>query len=168
MLAIRALSTVFWSAARLLLISFFCTEFISVLSFHVRVGSERTWGFSPCLKKASSPAFSAVRSRAKYFSEAISSTFLLSRPLRSILYEVAITYRELTRRRGTPLILNGPVTRRTPCSRFLRRTTRLPRKRPASRIRTVPGWRVERGAQARTDLRTYLKPVSQGVRGRSM
>ena len=66
-----------------------------------------------------------------------------------------MTYRELTRRRGTPLILKGPVTSRTPWSRALRRMTRLPRKRPASRIRTVPGCRDLRGAQARTDLRTY-------------
>jgi hypothetical protein len=65
-----------------------------------------------------------------------------------------MTYRELTLRRGTPLILKGPVTRRTPWSRVLRRTTRLPRKRPARRIRTVPGWRVFRGAQERTALRT--------------
>lgn len=65
-----------------------------------------------------------------------------------------MTYRELTRRRGTPLILKGPVTRRTPWSRDFRRMTRLPRKRPARRMRTVPGWRDLRGAQDRTALRT--------------
>jgi len=48
MLAIRALSMAFWSAARLLLICFF-------------------WGFSPCLKKASAPAFSLALSAVKYF-----------------------------------------------------------------------------------------------------
>lgn len=68
-----------------------------------------------------------------------------------------MTYLALTLRIGTPLILKGPVTSRTPCSRFLSRTTRLPRKRPASRIRTVPGWRVSRGDQARIALRIYVE-----------
>lgn len=65
-----------------------------------------------------------------------------------------MTYRELTRRRGTPLILKGPVTRRTPWSRVFRRMTRLPRKRPARRMRTVPASRDLRGVQDRTALRT--------------
>ena len=64
-----------------------------------------------------------------------------------------MTYRALTRRRGTPLILKGPVTRRTPWSRVFRRMTRLPRNRPARRMRTVPGWRVFLGAQERMALR---------------
>ena len=33
----------------------------------------------------------------------------------------------------------GPLTRRRPDLRTLRRTTRLPRKRPARRMSTVPG-----------------------------
>ena len=44
-----------------------------------------------------------------------------------------------TRRRGTPLILKGPVTSRRPDGSCLRKTTRLPLKRPARRMRTVPG-----------------------------
>jgi hypothetical protein len=107
------------------------------------------------LKKASSPAFSLVFSPVKYFGVEISSILAESMPARSTFRDVAMTYLELTRRRGTPLILKGPVTSRTPWSRFLRRTTRLPRNRPASRIRTVPGWREVRGAQARMALRTY-------------
>lgn len=78
-------------------------------------------------------------------------------PARSTFTDVAMTYLELTRRRGTPLILKGPVTSRTPWSRFLSRTTRLPRNRPASRIRTVPGWRVLRGAHGRMVLRTWKR-----------
>ena len=114
----------------------------------------RTWGFSPCLKKDSSPAFSLAFSPVKYFGCEISPSFLSSTPLRSTFCDVAMTYRALTLRSGTPLILKGPVTRRTPWSRFLRRTTRLPRKRPASRIRIVPGCSVFRGAQGRVALRT--------------
>jgi hypothetical protein len=121
---------------------------------HKTGNSARTWGFSPCLKKASSPAFSLVFSAVKYFGFEISSILASSIPARSTFRDVAMTYLELTRRRGTPLILKGPVTSRTPWSRFLRRTTRLPRKRPASRIRTVPGWSELRGAQARMALRT--------------
>lgn len=65
--------------------------------------------------------------------------------------------------------MKGPVTRRTPWSRCLRRTTRLPRKRPARRIRTVPGWRLSRSLVGRTVLRAcsdqlleslFLIPVS--------
>lgn len=99
-----------------------------------------TSGFSPCLKNASSP-FSDLLffSRTKYSGLETLSSVELSMPLRSILVDVAITYREFTRLNGTPLTLNGPVTRRAPCSRCLRRTTRLPRNRPANRISTAPG-----------------------------
>ncbi len=88
------------------------------------------------------------------------SMILASTEEMSTFCDVAMTYRELTRRRGTPLTLKGPVTRRTPWSRDLRRTTRLPRNRPASRIRMVPGWREARGAQGRMALRTCSDRVS--------
>lgn len=55
-----------------------------------------------------------------------------------------MTYREFTRRNGTPLILKGPVTSKAPSFKCLRRTTRLPLKRPARRMRTAPGWREAR------------------------
>lgn len=112
-----------------------------------------TCGFSPCLKKASSPAFSLALSAVKYLGCATSSTFFWSTPARSTFCDVAMTYLEFTLRSGTPLILKGPVTRRTPWSRDLRRTTRLPRKRPARRIRMVPGWSELRGVQGRRALR---------------
>lgn len=114
-----------------------------------------TSGFSPCLKKASSPLFSCFFSLAKYPSSPTFSTVFSSMPFNSTLPEVAITYRALTLRNGTPLTLNGPVTRSTPCERCLSRTTRLPRKRPARRIRMAPGWRVARGLAGFMDLRTW-------------
>ncbi len=146
----------FWSAARLLLISFFCkTMFVSFSSPSDSCLRElRTCGCSPCLKKASSLALSLATSRAKYVGSETSLILAWSTPARSIFCEVAMTYRELTRLRGTPLILKGPVTRRTPWSRVLRSTTRLPLNRPASRMRTVPGVRESRGTQGRRVLRT--------------
>lgn len=113
-----------------------------------------TSGFSPCLKKASSPLLSCFFSLVKYPSSATFSTVFSSTPLSSTFPEVAITYRALTLRNGTPLTLNGPVTRSTPCERCLSRTTRLPRKRPARRMRMAPGWRVARGLAGFMDLRT--------------
>lgn len=116
-----------------------------------------TSGFSPCFRKASSPfCFLLFFSRAKYSGLAILSTTLESRPLRSTFVEVAMTYRAFTLRMGTPLILNGPVTRRAPSLRCLRRTTRLPRKRPARRMRTAPGWRAARGLPSRMVLRACI------------
>ena len=56
-----------------------------------------------------------------------------------------MTYRALTLRSGTPLMRNGPVTRRVPSLRCLRRTTRFPRKRPARMMRIEPGTRDARG-----------------------
>lgn len=102
-----------------------------------------TSGFSPCLKKASSP-FSLFDffSRTKYSGFETLSSAELSTSLRSTLVDVAMTYRAFTLLSGTPLILNGPVTRRVPWSSCLRRTTRLPRNRPARRMRMAPGWRV--------------------------
>jgi hypothetical protein len=50
-----------------------------------------------------------------------------------------MTYAWFTRRSGTPLILYGPDTKRRPDSSAFKQTTRLPRNRPARRIRTVPG-----------------------------
>lgn len=141
MFARRALSMAFWSATRLLDTSFFCTRH-QRKSSHIdllRLFIIRTCAFSPCLKKASSEAFSLAFSPTKYLDVETSLILASGTPARSTLSEVAMTYLELTRRRGTPLILKGPVTSRTPWSRVLSRTTRLPRKRPARRIRTVPG-----------------------------
>jgi hypothetical protein len=91
----RALSIAFWSAARLL-DGFF---FYSIISPYLPGKSNQrrfiflflTSGFSPWLKKASSPFFLSLFSRAKYFSPATSSTFAESIPVRSIFWEVAIT-----------------------------------------------------------------------------
>ncbi len=67
MLASRALSTAFWSAARLLETSFFCDSMLAKPTWTRLVHAFcRTWGFSPFLKKASSPAFSLVLSAVKY------------------------------------------------------------------------------------------------------
>ncbi|GIL85814.1 hypothetical protein Vretifemale_14350 [Volvox reticuliferus] len=52
---------------------------------------------------------------------------------------VAMTYAAFTRRAGTPFSLKGPVTSKRPDGSWLRKMTLLPLKRPASRIRTVPG-----------------------------
>ena len=75
-----------------------------------------------------------------------------------------MTYRAFTLRRGTPLTLNGPVTSSTPCGRCLSSTTRLPRKRPARRMRMAPGTRVGRGAPGRIDLRTCACQLADSVR----
>merc|ERR1719324_113825 len=50
-----------------------------------------------------------------------------------------MAYRWFTRRSGTPFTAYGPVTRSSPLSNCFRKTTRLPRKRPARRMSTVPG-----------------------------
>ena len=83
------------------------------------------------------------------------SRALLSTPERSTLVDVAMTYRAFTRRIGTPLTLKGPVIKRAPCDRCLRRMTRLPLKRPARRMRIVPGSRALRYVVGRTDLRAW-------------
>lgn len=57
----------------------------------------------------------------------------------SILVEVAMTYLWSIRRNGTPLTLNGPVIKIKPESNCFKATTRLPAKRPARMMRTVPG-----------------------------
>ena len=121
-----------------------------------------TSGFSPCLKKASSPLLSCFFSLVKYPSSPTFSTVFWSIPFRSTFMDVAMTYRALTLLNGTPLTLKGPVTSKTPCGRCLRRMTRLPRKRPARRIRTVPGTRDGRGRAGLTDLRTWY-PMSAHV-----
>ena len=54
-------------------------------------GVNRTSGFSPCLKKASSPAFSLTFSEVKYLGCETSSIFLESRPETSTFMEVAMT-----------------------------------------------------------------------------
>merc|ERR1712063_15938 len=64
----------------------------------------------------------------------------------------------LTRRMGTPLTLKGPVTKRRPDPSCFKNTTRLPAKRPARTIKTVPGVMdslslVCRGAALRTARR---------------
>src|SRR5690242_2343143 len=101
-----------------------------------------TSGFSPCFIKLSS-SFSLLDffSRTKYSGLAILSNVDESTPEMSTVVWVAMTYRAFTLLRGTPLILKGPVTRRAPCSRCLRRMTRLPRNRPARRMRTAPGFK---------------------------
>lgn len=58
----------------------------------------------------------------------------------SIFVEVAIRYAGFTRRRGTPLTLNGPEMR-TVSSICFNATTRFPRNLPARMIQTVPGVR---------------------------
>ena len=60
-------------------------------------------------------------------------------PSKSILVEVAITYAWFTRRRGTPLILKGPVTNNNPLSSCFKKTTLFPLNLPANKIKTVPG-----------------------------
>lgn len=134
-------------------------------SFHPITVVLHTSAFSPCFRKASSPfSFLLFFSRAKYSGLEILSRTLESRPLRSTFVEVAMTYRAFTLRMGTPLILNGPVTRRAPSFRCLRRTTRLPRKRPARRMRTAPGCRVARDLPSRMVLRACIDiSVSQLV-----
>ena len=51
------------------------------------------------------------------------------------------------------MTLNGPVTSKRPPSSCLRKTTRLPRKRPARRMSTVPGVIVERSLVGLSTLR---------------
>lgn len=157
--AIIDLSTDFWSSARPAANSFFCVRVSCVPRLDPEV-LNLTSGFSPCLKKASSPVFFAALSLEKYSDLETLSKTVLSNPETSSLVDVAMTYRALTRRIGTPLTLNGPVTRRTPWSRLLRRTTRLPRKRPARRMRTVPGVRDLRSLVGRIDFRTCVKKRS--------
>lgn len=167
----RALSTAFWSLARALATFFFyerkSIQFASSFVLQPTCGIMRqllTSGFSPCLKKASSPLLSCFFSLVKYPSSATFSTVFSSTPLSSTFPEVAITYRALTLRNGTPLTLNGPVTRSTPCERCLSRTTRLPRKRPARRMRIAPGWSVARGLAGFMDLRTCRNERSARIR----
>lgn len=50
-----------------------------------------------------------------------------------------MTYAWFTRRIGTPFSWKGPVTSSRPEGSCFRNTTRLPLKRPASRMSTVPG-----------------------------
>mmetsp|Transcript_43320 Transcript_43320/g.129920 ORF Transcript_43320/g.129920 Transcript_43320/m.129920 type:complete len:275 (-) Transcript_43320:8-832(-) len=60
------------------------------------------------------------------------------------LVHVAMTYACETRLTGTPLSLKGPVTSSRPEGSWPRQMQRLPLKRPARRIRTVPGVMVAR------------------------
>ena len=115
---------------------------------------QHTSGFSPCFINASSPfSFLLFFSRAKYFSSPNFSIVFLSSPDKSTFVDVAMTYLAFTLRRGTPLILKGPVTSTAPSLRCLRRTTRLPRKRPARRMRMVPGAKDARKLVGRPVLR---------------
>src|SRR5262249_36869490 len=67
---------------------------------------------------------------------------------------VAMMYAGSTRRSGTPLTLKGPVTTMGPfLGSCFRTTTRLPRKRPARRIATVPGVTDERSVVYFSDPR---------------
>jgi len=149
------LSMDFWSDARAE-VGFFAYD-VSVRAVE-RAESQHTSGFSPCLKKASS-LFSDLDlfSRTKYSGLETLSNVEPSTPLRSTLVDVAMTYREFTLLSGTPLILNGPVTRSVPWSSCLRRTTRLPRNRPARRMRTAPGWRDSRYFVGLMDFRVCTR-----------
>jgi hypothetical protein len=92
MLARRALSMAFWSAARLEEISFFYTDCQRLLmSPSPPLQIDHTCGFSPCLKKASSPVFCVAFSAVKYLGWAISSIFFSSIPARSTFCDVAMT-----------------------------------------------------------------------------
>lgn len=113
-----------------------------------------TSGFSPCLKKASSPfPLLPLFSLAKYSGLETFSRIFSSTDEMSTLVEVAITQRAFTRRKGQPLQTNGPVTSRTPWSRCLRTIVLFPRKRPARRMTTVPGVMDARVLAGRMALR---------------
>lgn len=58
-------------------------------------------------------------------------------------------------RRRTPLTLNGPVTSSRPEGSCFRKMTRLPLKRPASRMSTVPGLMLERSRAGRATVRRF-------------
>merc|ERR1712035_257101 len=55
-----------------------------------------------------------------------------------------MTWEAMARRSGTPLTLQGPVTRRSPDSSCFKKTTRLPRWTPVRRMRTDPGTMEDR------------------------
>merc|ERR1712045_338694 len=59
-------------------------------------------------------------------------------PATLILVLVVIVYTWLTRLRGTPFTLKGPLMRRRPDSSCLRKTTLLPRYLPEVRMRALP------------------------------
>merc|ERR1740121_2443414 len=86
-------------------------------------------------KKPDSPFFFLVASRLKYAS--LMEPYVA--PFKSTFVLVAMQKRWLTRRSGTPLTAYGPVTSSKPLSSCFRKTTRLPRKRPARRMSTEPG-----------------------------
>jgi hypothetical protein len=67
-----------------------------------------------------------------------------------------MTYAWLTRRRGTPLTLKGPVTSNNPLSNCFKKTTLFPLNRPASKIKTVPGLMDERRRAGFGDLRLFF------------
>ncbi len=85
----RALSIAFWSAARLVDGFFFCSV-ISAYPYSP-ISDSHTSGFSPCAKKDSSPFFFSPLAAAKYFESEASSIFFASTPEISIFWEVAIT-----------------------------------------------------------------------------
>ena len=58
----------------------------------------------------------------------------------------------MTRRKGTPLTLNGPETNKVLSSKAFKYTTRLPLKRPANKIKTVPGTKEGRNFCGREDF----------------
>jgi len=89
------------------------------------------------LKKPSSPFFSfGALSFLKYLSFTSAGT---ETPVKSTLVEVPLRYLWLTLLRGTPLSLNGPVTKHNPLSNCFKKTTLLPAYLPAKTIATVPG-----------------------------
>merc|ERR1719198_1548873 len=111
------------------------TSFLSFFRSSLISGFE-----APSAKNSDSPLAFFALSRAKYLSSNLSHlTFEMS-----TLVEVPMTNLWLTRRNGTPFTFIGPVTSRSPDSSCFKHTTRLPRKRPESRIKTAPGATVER------------------------
>ena len=97
----------------------------------------RTSSASP---KNSSPSFFDLGFFVR--AKKASSILLTSAPLTSTDAEVEMQYAWFTRLRGTPFSWYGPVTSSRPEESCLRKTTRLPRKRPPSRISTEPGLMV--------------------------
>ena len=97
----------------------------------------RTSSASP---KNSSPSFFDLGFFVR--AKKASSILLTSAPFTSTDAEVEMQYAWFTRLRGTPFSWYGPVTSSRPEDSCLRKTTRLPRKRPPSRISTEPGLMV--------------------------
>eukprot|EP00964_Phaeocystis_antarctica_P003846 scaffold2062_cov58-Phaeocystis_antarctica.AAC.4 len=97
----------------------------------------RTSSASP---KNSSPSFFDLGFFVR--AKKASSILVTSAPFTSTDAEVEMQYAWFTRLRGTPFSWYGPVTSSRPEDSCLRKTTRLPRKRPPSMISTEPALMV--------------------------